>query len=175
MRKWMLLLALIPSTGMPHVSLEAYCKEKGGMVENMGAQFQQPGGIATGFTRAFCNFHIHGGFVSIGLDSFADDKPNIAASFAQTLAPIVDESPLWKGPFANPSLNVCKNLGGSNIGFNTFGGGFSNALGQVDICVFGDTSMISGWSLIYIANGREGYDAIKNNFASKPLRLSDYT
>lgn len=51
------------------------------------------------------------------------------------------------------------------------GGGFANRLGQSDICVLGDGSMVSGWSLIYMASHREGYGDIKNKVKANPLNI----
>src|SRR3989338_8436350 len=102
----------------------------------MPAEFQTGAGLNTGFTKSFCTFHKNGGFIAVGLSTFASDLPNIAASFIKTLPPIGKDSPLWKGKYSNPGANVCKNLGGANIGFNVGSGGFKNKLGQSDICVF---------------------------------------
>ncbi|WP_367606130.1 hypothetical protein [Legionella sp. W05-934-2] len=156
----------IPASWIKH------CTDNNGTVEVMPAEFQTGGGTAYGFNQHFCTFDINGGFAVIGLETFASDKSNIAASFTATLPTIDKNSSLWKGPYANPSANVCKNLGGSSIGFNVASGGFSNRLGQCDVCVFGDGSMVSSWTLIYIANGREGYDKIRGAIQSTPLRLS---
>ena len=81
------------------------------------------------------------------------------------------DSPLLKGPYTNPSANFCKHIGGSNVGFNMSGGGYQNDIGESDICVFGDNSMVSGWSLIYIANGRQGYDVVRASINSAPLSI----
>lgn len=149
-----------------------YCEDKGGLVEMMPAEYQTAHGVRTGMAQPFCTFQINGGFIAIGLSSFASKKPSIAASFIQTLAPIAKDSPLWRGKYANPGTNVCKNLGGANIGFNVPSGGFKNKLGQSDICVFGDGSMVSSWSLIYMANGREGYGKVKKAVRALPMTVS---
>lgn len=148
--------------------LSAYCIQSGGQVEAMQAEFSTPHGMVYGLTKQFCEFHVDHGTLSIGLETFASIQPNIAATYAKTLAPLDKNSPLWKGDAGNPSFNVCKNLGGASIG-SFSSGGFANTLGQSDICVFGDASMISAWTLIYMANHRNGYDEIKNLIRSTPL------
>ena len=151
-------------------NVASYCRETGGKVERMPAMFSSPVGRVEGVSRLFCTFTPSNGFLVMGLESFASSVPNVAASYAKTLPELADDSPLLQGQYSNPSLNVCKNLGGASISF-VANGGFSNALGESDVCVFGDGSMISAWSLIYMANHREGYDAIKAAVRSEPLQL----
>lgn len=150
---------------------ESYCKNAGGIIEEMPAQISTRSGMVIGVTKSFCNFSINGGFIAIGLETFSSSQPNIAATMIKKLEEIKKDSALLKGPFANPSMNVCKNLSGSSISFIT-SGGFANHLGQNDICVFGDGSMVSAWSLIYMANHREGYDVVKNQVRSEPLNIN---
>ncbi|WP_133127928.1 hypothetical protein [Legionella nagasakiensis] len=147
-----------------------HCANAGGVVEEMVAEFLTPGRWVQGQSKSFCNFYLDNAFVSIGLETFSSDKPSIAATYSKRLREVGADSSLWKGESANPSHNVCKNLGGATIGFVT-DGGFANHLGQSDICVFGDGSMVSGWSLIYMANHREGYDEIKNQVKAEPLNI----
>ena len=148
--------------------LSAYCIQSGGQVEAMQAEFSTPHGMVHGLTKQFCEFKVDCGTLSIGLETFSSAQSNIAATYAKTLAPLDKDSPLWAGGAGNPSFNVCKNLGGASIG-SFSSGGFANALGQSDICVFGDASMISAWSLIYMANHRNGYNHIKVLIKSVPL------
>ena len=147
-----------------------YCIESGGKVEQMSAEISTQSGLIRGQMKTFCNFYLHDAFISIGLETFSAVKPTIAATFMKKMGEIGPSSPLWKGKYANPSLNVCKNIGGATIGF-VANGGFSNPLGQSDICVFGDGSMVSAWSLIYMANHREGYDRIKARVKASPLDI----
>ncbi|RUR11671.1 hypothetical protein [Legionella sp. km772] len=147
-----------------------YCHDAGGIVETMTAEFLTPAGYVQGQSKRFCNFSVDNGFIAIGLESFAAEEPSIAATFMKKMRPIKDDSPLWKGQFSNPAHNVCKNLGGAGIAFIT-SGGFANSLGQTDICVFGDGSMVSGWSLIYMANHREGYDAVKEQVRAPAMDI----
>lgn len=149
----------------------AYCNESGGVVEKMPAEILAGKSWVSGQSKSFCNFNVDDGFIAIGLETFSSPLPSIAATYIKTLREIPENSPLWNGSYTNPSSNVCKNLGGSTIGFVT-SGGFSNALGQSDICVFGDASMVSAWSLIYMANHRNGYDDVKNKVKAEPLNIN---
>ena len=148
----------------------SYCNESGGLVEKMPAELATGNGIVEGQSKLFCTFSPDHGFISIGLETFAALEPSIAATYMKKLSEIGSDSPLWEGKYTNPSANVCKNLGGASIGFVT-SGGFANYLGQTDMCVFGDASMVSAWSLIYMANHREGYDEVKNKVKSEPLNI----
>ncbi|WP_419419690.1 hypothetical protein ACNVED_14490 [Legionella sp. D16C41] len=152
-------------------AFEDYCYQAGGQVEQMPAQFSTKTGLTEGFKKDFCTFKIDGGFIAVGLETFASPELNIAATLIKKLPPIPSNSPLFKGNYDNPSLNFCKNIGGASIVFLVPNGGFSNALGQTDICVFGDGSMISSWSLIYIANGRTGYSLVKDKTKAEPLAI----
>ena len=147
-----------------------YCSNAGGVLETMTAEFLTPTGYVQGQSKIFCNFFVDNGFISIGLETFSADEPSIAATFMKKMRPIKNDSPLWEGKFTNPAHNVCKNIGGAGIGFVT-SGGFTNSLGQTDICVFGDGSMVSAWSLIYIANHRKGYDSVKDQVRAEPMNI----
>ena len=167
-----LLFSAISIADVEESSYNEYCLEKGGMVESMYAEFATAKGMQRGVRKDFCTFERDNGFIAIGLESFATNSPNIAATMVQKLPPLTNDSPLWQGNYANPSLNVCTNLHGTSISLNVMSGGFTSRLGQADICVFGDGSMVSAWSLIYMANGREGYDDVKNNVRSEPLAIN---
>ncbi|WP_298772288.1 hypothetical protein [uncultured Shewanella sp.] len=148
------------------IKQEAYCIDNGGTVEKMIAKY---GSDLNGLSRTFCTFTKDNGFVAVGLSAFASKTPNIAATLMKQLPPLADDSLLWQGDFFNPSMNVCKNLGGATMSENVVSGGFTNANGANDICVFGDTSMVSAWSLIYMANGRNQYDEVKHAVRSDPI------
>lgn len=150
---------------------ENTCQKIGGKIEKMQMKFSTPQGILKGFTKKFCSFEIDNGYATLGLQSMNSKKTNIAASYIINLAPIDNNSILWKGADSNPAHNVCKNLGGSYAQMVS-NGSFSSELGDSDICVFGDGSMVSAWTLIYIANGREGYHLIKDNIPSQALQLN---
>ncbi len=147
-----------------------YCSQAGGRVEEMAVTFSTSSGDVTGPSRSFCMFTPDNGLIAIGLESFSSMTPSIAATYMKMLPEIDGDSPLFKGHAQNPSYNVCKNLGGALVGF-VVNGGFSDANGSSDICVFGDGSMVSSWSLIYMANHRAGYDEVKNHVNAEPLNI----
>ena len=147
-----------------------YCSQAGGTVEDMPAIFHTRAGDVTGLTKSFCTFSVDHGHIVIGLEAFASDAPSLAATYMKQLDEVTEDSPLWKGGFTNPSYNVCRNLGGTLIGFATLGS-FTSQRGEADVCVFGDGSMVSAWSLIYMAAHREGYDDIKNQVKAEPLNI----
>ena len=118
------------------------CQQIGGTVEVMQINYRTAQGVIPGLSKKFCSFSIDNGYAVLGLQSMNSQKGNIAASYVLTLAPIQEDSPLWEGSDNNPSHNVCKNLGGSYAQM-TVNGSFSSPLGENDICVFGDGSMIS--------------------------------
>lgn len=147
---------------------ELYCTENGGFIEEMSPEFNTYHGRIKGVSHKFCTFYVNQGILQIGLDTFANENPSIAATLIKTTPEITEDSALFKGIYDNPSHNVCKNLGGTMISF-VLPGSFANTLGESDICAFGDGSMVSAWSLIYMANHRDGYDDIKNKVKAEPL------
>lgn len=149
-------------------TLEEYCLNAGGNVHEMSVIYSTNSGKVKGLSQQFCNFHKNGGTLDIGLETFADPRPSIAATLIKTLPEVKSDSSLYNGPYSNPSHNVCKNLGGTMVGFVVYGS-YTSSQGESDICVFGDGSMVSGWTLIYMANHRSGYDEIKNLVKSPPL------
>ncbi|HVT62245.1 MAG TPA: hypothetical protein VHD33_02005 [Legionellaceae bacterium] len=151
---------------------EDYCIAKGGTVTPMTASFQTASGVVKGLTEKFCTFERDNGHITIGLSAFSSSEPNIAATYMKKLSEINENSTLMeKGP-GNPSYSVCKNLGGTAITYK-FVGHFRPAEGgDSDICVFGDGSMVSAWSLIYMANHRKGYDEVKESVKSQPLPMN---
>lgn len=172
-------LMLLPAMTMAAVAksasddFAAYCTTNGGVAKSMTVEYQDMGGAhVEGFSKEFCNFEIDNGLIAIGLETFSSKEPNIAASLVKLLEPLEENSPLWEGSYTNPSLNVCKNLGGSEVVYIVSSGGFADEKGESDVCVFGDGSMISAWSLIYIANGRTGYDKVKKAVNSKPININ---
>ena len=140
--------------------LAAYCREKGGEVKVMKVPGQpQP------TTKEFCTFQRDSGYIVIGLSAFASPEPSIAATYIKKLPEFKENSSLMQGALGNPSYKVCQNLGGTAMSYQGTEGGES------DICVFSDESMVSAWSLIYMANHRKGYDEVKANVLSQPLDI----
>lgn len=167
----LILLSLLISPLAWCNNLHDYCVNSGGKVELMQVRFETRSGDFLGESKKFCTFMVDNGFIVIGLKAFASEKPSLAATFIKTLKPFGHNSSLWNGSTqSNPSLHVCLNLGGTSIRSITTGG-FFNELGESDICVFGDGSMVSAWSLIYMANDREEYIDVKNKVRSTPLDL----
>lgn len=154
----------------PTLLAKNICTDIGGKITPMNIIYQTGQGKVTGFKQKFCTFTIDNGLAAIGLKSMNSKHSNIAASYVLTLEPFDNSSPLWEGQAQNPSHNVCHNLGGTNVQ-PVAPGSFTTEEGENDICVFGDGSMISGWTLIYIANQREGFNLIKDNIPSKALPL----
>jgi putative hemolysin len=150
----------------------AYCRNKGGSVVPMTTWYSGPTGTSSGWTQLFCTFERDNGFIVIGLETFASSHPNIAATYMKKLPEIDEKSSLFQGGAHNPSYNVCQNLGGTAINYKQNGTFRADDGGDSDICVFGDGSMISAWSLIYMANHRQGYDEVKQNARALPLPLT---
>lgn len=161
-------------------SMNNYCVTKGGTITPMTAWFETNKGPVAGLTEQFCTFERDNGYIVIGLTAFASEQPNIAATYMKTLPEFKDNSDLMRDKsksaskstglgLANPSYAVCRNLGGTAISFKFHGNFRPKQGGDTDICVFGDGSMVSAWSLIYMANHRPGYDEVKGYAKSEPL------
>lgn len=159
--------------------LGEYCVSKSGTLTPMTAWFETAHGPIEGLTEKFCTFERDNGYLVIGLSAFASDHANIAATYMKSLPEIKEGSTLLseRKPkngmlgLANPSVGVCQKLGGTTINYR-FQGNFKPASGGAsDICTFGDGSMVSAWTLIYMANHRPGYDEVKNDVKSQPMAL----
>lgn len=134
-------------------ALADYCTSTGGTVIDMIAKFETKSGKVDGFSKQFCQYDLNGHLNTIGLDTLASSQPSLAATYTQKV--MIDASkPLPMRPYGNPGLNVCHNLNGVSIAFSAVDGGsfLDSDGGEADICVFADGSMISGWSLIYMAD-----------------------
>lgn len=146
-----------------------YCTSTGGEVITLVAQYDTSSGTVNGLPKQFCKYVTEGNQELIGLDTLAASQPSLAATFLKSL--VIDiNKPLPEKPYANPALNVCDRLKGSNIGFNVSSGGFSNKDGQYDVCVFGDGSSVSSWTLTYIASG--AFANVKALIKSEPLNIT---
>ncbi|MGJ3502215.1 hypothetical protein PsalN5692_03845 (plasmid) [Piscirickettsia salmonis] len=164
-------LGAITSTSIYAANLEQYCQSKGGTPITMQAQFDTHSGYVNGFKHRFCEFNIDGNLAVIGLKTLSSTEPNIAATYTKKLPAIGD---IKHGKYANPSLTVCKRLHGSEITFAVIDGGFADNNGQSDICVFGDGSMISAWTLMYSSRSqypKYGYSKIKDSINSTPMAI----
>ncbi|PJD93057.1 MAG: hypothetical protein CK424_03390 [Legionella sp.] len=144
-------------------ALEDYCNAKGGKVTLM-----KPAHAAeTNVSTKFCTFYRDNGYIVIGLSAFASPNPSIAATYMKRLSELKEDSPLMQPGPGNPSYTVCQHLGGIATSYHVS----ASLNGESDICVFGDGSMVSAWSLIYMANHRKGYDEVKANVRSQPLDM----
>lgn len=159
--------------------LAEYCVSKSGTLTPMTAWFETAQGPIEGLTEQFCTFERDHGYLVIGLSAFASEHANIAATYMKNLPEIKEGSTLLSEHTSksgalgmpNPSSSVCQTLGGTTINYR-FQGNFKPATGGAsDICTFGDGSMVSAWTLIYMANHRTGYDEVKNDVKSQPLAL----
>lgn len=150
---------------------QQYCTKSGGQVLTMQAQFNINGNTVNGVSKQFCKFIYNGNLAYVGLDTLST-LPSLAATYTQRLqVNNVDLLPTKPNP--NPSINVCELLHGAEIGFSVIDGGFVDpTAGQTDICVFGDGSSISAWSMIYAAAGSR--PDLKNIIRSTPLNINPH-
>ena len=147
---------------------EGYCKQNGGEVVEMTAQFDTYVGYINGNKRKFCRvLNSDGNLGYIGLDTFAANLPSLAATFSKSI--VLDPSKLIGGPFPVNNLNLCYALGGSNLSYYLIDSGFSDEYGQADICIFGDDSSVAAWTLMYMGIGYR-LD-IKNNIVANSLSI----
>jgi hypothetical protein len=150
-------------------SSKDYCYATGGTVVPMVAEFDTHAGYVKGITKDFCKYQNHENVGYVGLETLST-TPTLAATYTRKLV-VTQERLLPTKPYKNPALNVCQLLHGSEIVFSVIGGGFNDSeLGETDICVFGDGSSISAWTMIYAAVGVR--KDIKRFIRSKPLNIN---
>jgi putative hemolysin len=167
MKLFTLLILLIPfSIQASESSLEKECKESGGSVISSEAEMSTRAGYVKGFKQPFCFIEKDNRSMMIGLETLGSDKPSIAATY---LLKGIDMKKIPESKSPNPATDVCRNLGGSSITFYT-SGGMTNKYGQSGMCVFGDGSKVSTWSIIYISMD-DNYMELKKHIKSKPLAL----
>lgn len=146
-----------------------YCEATGGKIVTLQAQFDTHSGYINGLSKEFCQYISKKNIAVVGLETLSKTS-NIAATLTQNLK-IDDNKPLPTKPYNNPSLNVCQLLHGTQIAYLVVDGGFADNNGQYDICVFGDGSSISAWTLIYAAAGiRKDIKSLIQS-RSKPLEI----
>jgi hypothetical protein len=158
---------LIYNTTILTINDELYCRKNGGKVVNLRVQLSTNNGIQLGREQTFCQIEFEGNIGIIGLDVYASPTRTLVATYAKSLK--IDTSKNIPGPFDRSSLNLCYKLGGADISYN-YSGGFSNKLGQLGICYFGDGSAIADWTLFYIVGGLR--NDIKKNIKSLPFAVS---
>lgn len=148
-----------------------HCQNTGGKVVQLTALFDTHSGYKNGVTKPFCQYTYgkkpYQSIDIVGLETLSN-SPTIAATYIKRLS-IDPHLPLPTTPYANPSLNVCLLLYGAEISYNVLDGGFSDKDGMSDICVFGDGSSVSAWSLIYAAENARS--KVKDAIRSKPLAI----
>jgi hypothetical protein len=119
-------------------------------VINSGPSTPQPG-----LSDLFCHIaYPDGTSALLGLSTALPTVPTIAATFLKT-SPPVNFTALNVTGGANPANPLCTAYGGaqaSNVGFLSF----TNAQGATDMCVFGDGSRVSAFTLAYVSLAAPG-------------------
>jgi hypothetical protein len=122
------------------------------MVDNQGTAAEQDG-----LVRTVCQVNVNDTLVAFGVEAADPNLPTIAATMMKT-APAID----WKKVNTkgkNPAMAFCAGYGGAEAGFVAVDLSFTQKLGQTDMCVFGDGSMASAWSLAYLGWAAEGSES----------------
>jgi hypothetical protein len=109
-----------------------------------------------GVVQDFCKIDVNGTQVAIGLENVDPKVPTIAATMLKT-ARAVD--PAKVPTHGNPATAICQGYGGADAAFVAFNLFFTDAVGATDMCVFGDGSKISAWSLVYAGTAQEDADS----------------
>ena len=121
------------------------------MVSNAGQPNAQ-----YGLVHDFCKIDVNGTQVVLGLENVNPKVPTIAATMLKT-ARAVD--PAKVQTHGNPATVICSGYGGADAAFVAFSLFFTDAVGASDMCVFGDGSMVSAWSLAYVGSSQEDTDS----------------
>lgn len=148
--------------------LEDYCTNNGGKVVQMKARFDTHTGSVNGYTMDFCRINKDSNLAYVELRTLGSNIPSLAATYVKRIR--LDPDKKIFGPFNNLVLNLCYSLGGANIVYYILDGGFSDPdYGDSGVCVFGDGSAISDWTLFYIGNGLRS--DIKEIIKAEPLKI----
>jgi hypothetical protein len=136
------------------------------MVDNGGTSWAQ-----YGLVRTVCQVNVNGTLVAFGVEAADPSVPTIAATMMKT-APAIDSAKV--NTTGNPAMVYCAAYGGAEAGFVALGLSFEQKLGQTDMCVFGDGSMASAWSLAYLGwategDENDGFQAIRNKVSHKQV------
>jgi hypothetical protein len=123
-----------------------------------------------GVVHDFCKIDVNGTQVVIGLENVDPKVPTIAATMLKT-ARAVD--PAKVRTHGNPATAICQGYGGADAAFVAFSLFFTDAGGAADMCVFGDGSKISAWSLAYAGTAQEdaGFQAIRDAVTDQQVFL----
>ena len=147
--------------------------------------FTTNGDFTLGIAKEFCVVSKNSTVGIFGLDTISNES-SIAATYVKLAKIVLNEgSNLPTKPYSNPSINVCKSMGGTTVDYTDPKRQVNGYIGSVlpkqpdyqDICTFGDGSSISGWTLIYssIINGGvpdPAHQYIINSIKSKPLPIN---
>jgi putative hemolysin len=139
-----------------HLSMKAYCRSTGGVVEHripfFGTNNPRHTWLQLSGSEEFCQYTLadDGSRIHVSLSTLYTKKPTLAALAYYSLTQ-------WNGQGnGNPASFYCTQLGGSDqFGGTNFGGGGwvafgSNEIDQVlEACVFPDNSVIDSWGLLY--------------------------
>ena len=144
-----------------------FCQKQGGAVDKMVATYGSGPEAETGLSKKFFSIvsSSGGNTAYISLEALST-KSNLVTTIASKLT-------LYKSLDTDVILNsMCSDLHGATIGMYSSQGGFVDDKGYSNICVFGDGSAISVWTLYYMARGLN--DDLKNMLSSrsKPLNVS---
>ena len=121
----------------------------------MVSNAQQPN-AQFGLVHDFCKIDANGTQVLLGLENVDPKVPTIAATMLKT-ARAVDPAKLQT--HGNPAIAICRGYGGADAAFVAFSLFFTDAVGASDMCVFGDGSMVSAWTLAYVGSSHEEADS----------------
>lgn len=141
-----------------------YCTDNGGTLETLTAVFgdspRSPEGVKTQFCKIVSKDD--GNTVYVNLKALSKHS-NIVTSIANSIQINDPVSPTTVTGY------MCGDLHGANIDMYASQGGFTNDIGYAGICVFGDGSAISIWTLYYIGVGKD--QDIKNLLSSRSRPL----
>lgn len=141
---------------------------------NSYAEIESDAGYVAGLTNWFCVFEDQSPHMGmIDLATLGSDRPSIAATYLLKGLDLEGMGyPLETvNPEAgNPAIWVCEQLEGTSIARYT-NGGFTSPPGEDEVCVFGDSSKISTWVLIYVSLDSPGADYLSMRQAVKSLPL----
>ena len=148
----------IRASSQPASQLVNYCESSfnGKVVQvQMVSNARQPN-AQYGLVHDFCKIDVNGTQVVLGLENVDPKVPTIAATMLKT-ASAVDPAKLQT--HGNPATAICRGYGGADASFVAFSLFFTDAVGAYDMCVFGDGSMVSAWSLAYVGSSQEDTDS----------------
>lgn len=140
-------------------------------VVNATAELDSSVGYVKGLQNKFCTFTSVDHTGMIDLQTLTSTHPSIAATYLLNGLDMVELQKVIPEKFeGNPGTLFCQALAGSSITRYT-SGGFATKLGQDEVCVFGDGSKISIWSLVYASDDPD-YLSMRKAVRSEPLQIN---